>query len=80
MPAPLSSILSAVWVVCIAGAVVIFLLSIGWTGWTTFAIAGVAGIVVGIPAGIWSARKIKREDPAWPPDESRGANPHPPRS
>ena len=66
MPAPLRSILAALWVPCITGAMVIILLSMGWTGWLTFAVAGAVGLVIGIPAGIWTARTIKRQDPGWP--------------
>ena len=71
MPAPLRSILAALWVPCIAGAMVIILLSLGWTGWITFAVSGAVGIVLGVPAGIWTARKIKRQDPGWPEGKSK---------
>ena len=70
MPAPLRSILAALWVPCIAGAAVIILLSIGWTGWPIFAVSGALGLLLGIPAGIWTARQIKREDPGWPDETS----------
>lgn len=71
MPAPLRSFLVALWVPCIAGAMVILLLSLGWTGWITFVVSGAVGLVIGVPAGIWTARKIKRQDPGWPPRRTR---------
>ena len=80
MPAPLRSSLAALWVACIAGVVVIVLLSSGWTGWKTFAIAGVIGLLIGIPAGIWSASHIKREDPGWPPERLQDEKTRPPWS
>ncbi len=67
MPAPLRSFMVFIWVVCVVGVAVIALLTLGWFTWITFAIAGVVGLVVGVPAGVWSARAIKREDPQWPP-------------
>jgi hypothetical protein len=66
MPAPLGSILAGLWVPCIAGAMVIVLLTLDWTGWMTFAVAALVGLAVGVPAGIGTARQIKREDPGWP--------------
>lgn len=55
----------AIWAVCAAGVVVIAALSLGWTSWVAFAVAGVVGLVVGVPAGIWNARKLRRDDPNW---------------
>ncbi len=80
MLAPLRSILAALWVACVAGAMVILLLSLGWTGWMTFAVSGIVGILIGVPAGIWTARKIKRQDPGWPTDHSQDTGPNSARS
>ncbi len=67
MPAPLRTFTVTLWVACIAGVVVIAALSLGWVGWMPFALAGLVGLVLGVPLGIWNARKIKHDDPAWPP-------------
>lgn len=53
------------WALSIAGAVVIAGLSIGVVSWITFVVAGAVGLIVGVPAGIWNTRKIRREDPDW---------------
>lgn len=58
-------LLIPLWALSIAGAVVIAGLSIGLVSWVTFAVAGVVGLVLGVPAGIWNTRKIRREDPNW---------------
>ncbi|MBV7380805.1 hypothetical protein [Maritimibacter dapengensis] len=58
-------LLIPIWALSIAGAVVIAGLSIGAISWVTFAVAAVVGLVLGIPAGIWNTRKIRREDPNW---------------
>ena len=54
-----------IWALSIAGAVVIAALSLGWVGWMPFAVAGAIGLVLGVPAGIWNTRKLRREDPHW---------------
>lgn len=71
MSAPLRTFMVFLWVSSVAGAAVVALLSIGWVSWVSFAIAGVVGLVVGVPAGIWTARLIKRDDPNWPPTRLR---------
>ncbi len=71
MPAPLRTIMVTLWVMCLAGALVIAFLSAGWVGWTPFVLSGILGLAIGIPAGLWTARKIKRDDPAWPPARHR---------
>lgn len=55
------------WALCIAGAVVIAGLAVGLMSWWTFVIAGIVGLVIGVPAGIWNVRKVRREDPDWGP-------------
>lgn len=55
------------WVTCVAGAAIIAMLSLGLITWQAFAGAGAVGLAVGIPAGVWSARAIKRDDPDWTP-------------
>lgn len=56
------------WALCIAGAVVVAALVIGFMTWITFVVAGIVGLAIGIPAGIWNARKIRRDDPDWQRD------------
>lgn len=72
MVAPLRTIMVSLWVSCLAGAVLVMFLSLGWMTWVSFAIAGLAGIAAGVPAGLWSAKAIKRDDPNWPPRRMHG--------
>ena len=67
MPAPLRTFMVVLWAACIAGAAVIAALSLGWVGWMAFAVSGALGLILGVPLGLWTAHKIKRDDPAWPP-------------
>lgn len=67
MLAPLRTFMVFMWVTSVAGAAVIALLSIGWFSWVSFPVSGVVGLAVGVPAGLWTAYAIKREDPNWPP-------------
>ncbi|MGR3323705.1 MAG: hypothetical protein ACU0DK_17445 [Pseudooceanicola sp.] len=53
------------WVLCVAGAALIAFLAFDWLAWQAFAVAGVIGLVVGVPAGLWTTKKIRRDDPAW---------------
>lgn len=73
MPAPLRTFMVFLWVACIAGAAVVAALSLGWVGWVPFAASGVLGLVLGIPLGLWSARRIKQENPAPPRETGRRA-------
>ncbi len=67
MPMPLRTIMIVLWVTSIAGAAVTALLALGWVTWVAFVVSGIVGLGLGFPAGIWTARMIKREDPEWPP-------------
>ena len=49
---PLRTLLVSLWVACLAGAVVIAGLVLGQYSWTTFFLAGIIGLLVGIPAGL----------------------------
>lgn len=53
------------WALCVAGAVLIVCLAAGWYSWQAFVLAGVIGLVAGVPAGVWNARKVRRDDPDW---------------
>ena len=48
--------------------VVIAGLALGLFTWVTFVVAGVVGLVVGIPAGLWNTKKVRRDDPDWKTD------------
>lgn len=64
---PLRTLMVALWVSSLAGAVVIAGLSLGYVSWQVFALAGIFGLGIGVPAGLWNAGYIKRNDPDWPP-------------
>ena len=64
---PLRTLMVALWILCLAGAVLVVLMSIGEVTWISFAISGVLGVILGVPAGLWTAHAIKRDDPNWPP-------------
>ena len=53
-------LLIPLWVGCIAGAVVIAALSLGWVGWAPFVAGAAAGAALGIPAGIATTRYMRR--------------------
>lgn len=53
-------------VMCIAGGVHIVLMSLGLHDWGWFLLSGAIGLL-GIPLAARIARKVKREDPEWPP-------------
>lgn len=59
-------VLSPLWALCIAGALLIAFFSFGWYDWSAFVTAGVVGLIAGVPAGVWNARKLRRDDEAWP--------------
>lgn len=50
---------------CVAGAAITAALAMGFVGWPAFAASGATGLIVGVPGGIWLARRIKKDDPAW---------------
>ncbi|MCF3594236.1 hypothetical protein LZG00_09515 [Rhodobacteraceae bacterium LMO-12] len=58
-------IFTPLWVLCVAGAALVGFFVVGWYSWAAFVTAGVIGLVVGIPAGVWNTRKVRREDPNW---------------
>ena len=53
------------WVFCVAGATLTLSIVIGWYAWEAFLAAGIAGLVLGIPGGLWNTFKVRRDDPAW---------------
>ncbi|MCB1365681.1 MAG: hypothetical protein KDK02_16310 [Rhodobacteraceae bacterium] len=50
---------------CIAGAALIAAFALGYYDWIAIALSGALGVVLAWPSGIWLARRIKRDDPAW---------------
>ncbi|MDO9527477.1 MAG: hypothetical protein Q7J57_18410 [Gemmobacter sp.] len=66
MPGPLRSFMIVLWVFCLAGAALVALMTIGDVSVWSFVGSGIFGLLFGIPAGLWTARAIKRDDPNWP--------------
>lgn len=66
MPGPLRTFMVVIWVTSLAGATLVALMVMGAVTWVSFVIAGVTGLILGVPLGVWSAKAIKREDPNWP--------------
>lgn len=69
----LSAFLSPLWALCLAGAVVIFGLALGFVTWVTFAVAALIGLL-GVPLAIWNARKIRDDDPNWRRERPAGGD------
>jgi hypothetical protein len=71
---------------CIAGAVVIAGLTAGVYSWQLFAAAIAIGLVIGVPFGLWSVRRMRAtppiprpESPTMDPDAAaRAVNPRRP--
>ncbi|PJF08922.1 hypothetical protein [Pseudorhodobacter sp. MZDSW-24AT] len=76
---------------CFAGAAIIAGLTAGLYGWQLFAAAAIIGLAAGIPAGLWSARRMRETDPLPRPEsptmdpsaaarevDPRRAEPYPP--
>lgn len=59
---PLRSIMVTLWASCIAGAVVVAGLVLGIVNWWLFGLAVVVGGVLGVPAGLWTARTLRQGD------------------
>jgi ABC-type proline/glycine betaine transport system permease subunit len=76
---------------CVAGVVVIAGLTAGYYGWQLFVIAGIIGVLIGVPFGIWSVRRMREADALTRPEsptmdptasaravDPRRAEPYPP--
>lgn len=61
----LAACLMPLWVLCIAGAVIVVGLVLKLEGWPLFAGAGLIGLA-GIPLAVWTSRRIRKGDPNWP--------------
>lgn len=65
----------------IAGAVVIAGLTFGHYGWQLFVAASLVGLVAGVPAGLWTVRRMRAAKPiprpASPSMDSEAARPAP---
>lgn len=59
------ALLGVIWVFCLTGTALIVFFVAGWYSPWAFATAGALGLVIGVPAGMWNARKVRREDPNW---------------
>ena len=58
-------VLTPLWALCIAGAFVTAFLAMGWYSWAAFSLAGLVGLAIGVPVGIWNTKKVRRDDPWW---------------
>ena len=67
----LAAYLTPLWVLCIAGAVVVAGLALNLTGWPLFLAAGLIGLA-GVPLAVWNARRIRKGDPNWPANRPAG--------
>ncbi|WP_146195145.1 hypothetical protein [Pararhodobacter marinus] len=66
--APLRSTMATIAAACVAGAVVIVGLALGYIDWRLFAAAAVIGVVVGVPVGIWIAHRMRATPPLPRPE------------
>jgi hypothetical protein len=55
----------------IVGALIVFVLTMGWVGFVPVFGAIVLGFALAWPASILVAKQIKAEDPAWNADKDR---------
>jgi len=53
----------------VSGSLIILFMTLGYIGWTAFAVAVVLGFALGLPLAKMIAARIKRQDPSW--DEKR---------
>jgi hypothetical protein len=53
---------------CITGAVIIAGLTAGYYGWQVFALAGVMGVALGVPLGLWNVRRMRATAPLIRPE------------
>lgn len=53
------------WAFCVAGAALVAFFVYGWYAWEAFALAAAIGALIGVPAGIWNTKKVRREDGSW---------------
>jgi NAD/NADP transhydrogenase alpha subunit len=53
----------------VSGCLIILFMTLGYIGWTAFAVAVVLGFALGLPLAKMIAARIKRQDPSW--DEKR---------
>lgn len=67
----LSALLTPIWVWVLAGTTVIIGLSLGYTQWPLFLLAGLIALL-SIPLAMWNARKIRKDDPDWRKDRPAG--------
>lgn len=68
--APLRSTMITISVACVAGAAVIGGLALDWVSWPMFVTAGVVGLVLGWPLGLWVAHRMRDEPPLPRPERA----------
>ena len=60
----------------VSGVFIVLFMSLGYIGWTAFAIAVLLGFGVGLPCAKMISARIKRQDPDWDEERNR-ADPTP---
>ncbi|WP_375689393.1 hypothetical protein [Pseudooceanicola sp. LIPI14-2-Ac024] len=53
---------------CVAGAALVVFFVLGIYSVTAIVASAIAGLVIGWPLGLWASKRIKRQDPDWPPN------------
>ncbi|WP_088623524.1 hypothetical protein [Oceanicola sp. 22II-s10i] len=66
----LSWVLGVLSVACIAGAALIVAFALGYYSVPSILVSGLVGLVLGTPLGVYLSKRIKREDPDWPPSRA----------
>jgi hypothetical protein len=61
MIAPLRTLMVSLWTMCVAGAFLVGSLTLGYDRPVDFVLCGIFGLAVGIPAGLMTARHLRRE-------------------
>lgn len=61
----------------VAGAFVIIFFAAGWYSWPAIALAGVLGLVLGVPVSKLVSWRIKKDDPSFDPPKQDGILPDP---
>lgn len=62
----LSHFITALAVLCLAGAALVGALALGFYSWGAVLLAGAIGAALGLPVGWTVTRAIRRNDPNWP--------------
>lgn len=58
-------------VACFAGAALVAFFAFGYYSLSALVLSALVGLALGLPFGLWAAKRIKRKDPDWPPQPRR---------